>query len=176
MNRERLGSLATMLEAYKPSDDGPRFDLHSWGEFREKRGGFLWLRKHPCDTAACAVGLACISRAFQAEGLSFLRTEDLDIVPTFAGSRGWNAVRAFFDLTEKQARRLFYDRAYRVSVGEVAAKAVAKRIHSMIAQRKRKPKKPKTDISSLTAILAAPDRDPDARVMALAEPKGTTLS
>src|SRR6185436_15394119 len=145
MHRQRLEQLAVMLDEYHEAPNRPRFDLKTWGEFEERRGGFLWLQKHPCDTAACAVGLACISRAFQAEGLSFERTKEIGLQPLFAGRGGWEAVHLFFDLTPKQADRLFRTGAYRISIGETAAKAVAKRIRAMVVPRKRKAKKSPTD-------------------------------
>lgn len=153
MHRERLEHLAVMLDNYRVDPEVPRFDLGSWGEFEEKRGGFLWLRKHPCDTAACAVGLACLSHTFRSEGLSFKRVgKILQISPTFAGISGWDAVKLFFDLTEKQATRLFTEEAYRVSVGSAGASAVAKRIRSMVAPRKRKAKKPADGMAVLEQI------------------------
>ena len=53
-----------------------------------------------CNTAACAVGLACDIR-------------DLE---------GWSAVKTFFDLVQVQAVRLFAEHSYEVTEGEATAR------------------------------------------------------
>jgi len=132
MNCERLKRLATLLDDYR---DGyaPRFDLQSWGECEIQRGGFLWLRQHTCNTAACAVGLACGSGVFAEDGLSYDEDENGGLTPVFGGVEGWNAVKSFFDLNQVQAVGLFAEHSYDVTEGEAAAKAVAARIRQMIA-------------------------------------------
>lgn len=157
MHRDRLERLAILLENYRESS-GPRFDLGSWGTSELRRGGFLWLRKHTCNTAACAVGLACISGVFRSDGLLHAY-DDLGLYPIFDGASEWDAVRDFFDLTIRQGFRLFDKDEYRVWYGEEGARAVARRIRSMIAPRKRASKKPKTDISPLTALLDPANHD-----------------
>jgi hypothetical protein len=140
MNRERLEKLACLLDQYQPAPGAPAFDLGTWGEYEERRGGFLWLRKNECGTAACAVGLACFSKEFAAEGLRYRRVHGL-INPVFGMASGWDAAKAFFGLTEKQADRLFASGSYPISSGPDAATAVAKRIRTMTAPRKRKVKR-----------------------------------
>ena len=60
----RLSRLATLLENGTAESMGLKFDLGDWSESSSKRGGFLWLQKNICHTAACAVGLACLSGRF----------------------------------------------------------------------------------------------------------------
>src|ERR1700716_1629816 len=96
MNRERLKRLAVLLEGYRDSD-APHFDLQSWGKSENHRDGFLWLGQRSCNTAACAVGLACASGIFAEDGLSY----DVDKVnsglsPVFGDLEGWTAVKSFF--------------------------------------------------------------------------------
>jgi hypothetical protein len=132
MNCERLERLAILLEGYRASN-APCFDLQSWGESRLQRRGFLWLRQHPCNTAACAVGLAWGSGIFAEDGLSYDEGNNGDLTPIFRGVEGWNAVKSFFDLDQVQVVRLFAEHAYAVTGGEAAAQAVATRIRQLIA-------------------------------------------
>jgi hypothetical protein len=132
MNRERLKRLAILLDSYRDGN-APRFDLQSWGESETQRGGFLWLRQHTCNTAACAVGLACGSGVFAEDGLSYDEDKNGGLTPAFRGAEGWNAVKSFFGLDQVQAVRLFAEHSYDVTEGEAAAQAVATRIRQMIA-------------------------------------------
>lgn len=132
MNRERLKRLASLLDGYRERNL-PRFDLQSWGVSATQRTGFLWLRRHTCGTAACAVGLACGSGIFVGEGLAYSSDENGGLTPTFGKLEGWNAVKSFFDLDQDQAVRLFAEHSYAVTEGEAAAQAVAARIRATIA-------------------------------------------
>jgi hypothetical protein len=133
MNRESLKRLAVLLEGCRDSDV-TRFDLQNWGKFEDRRAGFLWLQQHPCNTAACAVGLACGSGIFAEDGLSYEVDEiTKELTPLFRNLEGWSAVRAFFDLDQVQAVELFAGHSYAMTEGEVAARAVAARIRKMIA-------------------------------------------
>jgi hypothetical protein len=132
MNCERLERLATLLEGYRASN-APRFDLQSWGESRLQRRGLLWLRQHPCNTAACAVGLACGSGIFAEDGLSYDQGKNGGLTPMFRGVQGWNAVKSFFDLDQIQVVRLFAEHSHDTTEGEAAAQAVATRIRQLIA-------------------------------------------
>lgn len=150
MNRDRLERLAVLLDNYRDDGVQPAFDLEKWGTFEVQRGGFLWLQKHPCDTAACAVGMGCLSGEFKGDGLSFLRLGSGEIQPLYHRFEGWEAVCAFFDLTDLQATRLFDEDEYGGHIaGEAGARRVARRIRALIKPRKRKPKLPK----QLTALL-----------------------
>jgi hypothetical protein len=133
MNRERLKRLAVLLEGYRDSDV-TRFDLQNWGKFESQRAGFLWLHRHSCNTAACAVGLACGSGIFAEDGLSYeLDKTNMELTPLFRDLEGWTAVKSFFDLDQVQAVKLFAQHSYELTEGEAAARAVAARIREMIA-------------------------------------------
>jgi hypothetical protein len=133
MNRERLKRLAELLEGYRDSDV-TRFDLQNWGKFESQRAGFLWLHQRSCNTAACAVGLACGSGIFAEDGLSYdLDKINLQLTPLFRDLEGWSAVKSFFDLDQVQAVKLFAEHSYELTEGEAAARAVAARIRKMIA-------------------------------------------
>lgn len=133
MNRERLKRLAVLLEGYRESDV-TRFDLQNWGKFESRRAGFLWLHQHSCNTAACAVGLACGSGIFAEDGLSYAVNKiSMELTPLFRDLEGWSAVKSFFDLDQVQAVKLFAEHSYELAEGEAAARAVAARIRKMIA-------------------------------------------
>ena len=133
MNCESLKRLAVLLEGCRDSDV-TRFDLQNWGKFEGRRAGFLWLQQRSCNTAACAVGLACGSGIFAEDGLSYKVDEiDMELTPLFRDLEGWSAVKAFFDLDQVQAVELFAGHSYEMTEGEVAARAVAARIRKMIA-------------------------------------------
>ena len=133
MNRERLTRLAALLKGYRDSD-APRFDLQSWGKSESQWTGFLWLSQRSCNTAACAVGLACDSGIFAEDGLSYeVDKKNGGLTPTFRNLEGWSAVKSFFDLDQAQAVRLFAEHSYEVTEGDAAAQAVAARIRRMIA-------------------------------------------
>jgi hypothetical protein len=131
MNRERLERLAILLEGYR-GGNAPRFDLQSWGVSETQRSGFLWLGRHACNTAACAVGLACRSGIFAEDGLCCDADKSGGLTPMYRGLEGWNAVKSFFDLDQVQAVRLFAEHSYEVTEGEAAARAVAARIRQVI--------------------------------------------
>jgi hypothetical protein len=132
MHRERLERLAALLEDYRDREL-PRFDLQSWGASKSRRVGRFWLREATCNTAACAVGLACSSGVFSKDGLSCETDANGAITPIFGDLEGWTAVKAFFDLDQTQAARLFAPHSYDLTEGEAAAQAVATRIQQTIA-------------------------------------------
>ena len=133
MNHERLERLATLLEGYRDGN-APRFDLQSWGKTETQRRGFLWSRQHDCNTAACAVGLACGSGIFAEDGLSYVVDERTSgLTPIFRDLEGWSAVKSFFGLDQGQAVAVFAEHSYEVTKGQAAAQAVAERIRQMIA-------------------------------------------
>jgi hypothetical protein len=133
MNVERLERLAKLLD--QQTDSCPiRFDLSSWGEYKK-------VEENICGTAACAVGLACFSDDFKAEGLG---TVDHWIgrgyfVPTFKQQEGWHAVADFFDIGLDQAAHLFHEDHYRGRVvGAKGASMVAARIRKEIKKHQEK--------------------------------------
>lgn len=157
LKTNRLSRLADLLERYDGAPNAPAFDLENWGSVTVKRRGFLWLQKAECHTHACAVGLACLSGAFAADGLTFKLDPDINggLEPVFASHAGYPAVQAFFGLTEKQAANLFsvdaYDGATR---GPEAAKAVAARIRALIVPKPKRVRKSKRTIAAVEKIKA----------------------
>jgi hypothetical protein len=131
MNRKRLTRLAALLEDYRDRE-APVFDLRGWGEFKTRPAGFLWLEQRSCNTAACAVGLACASGVFAVDGLSYQQDDEGRLSPVFGGLDGWDAVKAFFQLEHDQAVRLFAEDSYDITKGETAARAVAARIRETV--------------------------------------------
>lgn len=137
INVQRLEKLADMLDGYRPGERDPAFDLRNWSPAPIiRREGFLWHRRVECRTAACAVGLACLSKAFEPDGLAYITVEG-QLMPTFGGKRNWPAVEAFFGLTHVQVLKLFHYESYVVSVGPGAADEVASRIRELTARSKR---------------------------------------
>ena len=133
MNSERLTRLAALLEDYRDGNS-PRLDLQGWGASKVQRGGFLWLGERSCNTAACAIGLACSSGIFAKDGLSCeVGKENGELTPKFRDLEGWSAVKSFFDLDQAQAVRLFAEHSYEVTEGEAAAKAVVIQIRQLVA-------------------------------------------
>ena len=47
--------------------------------------GFLWLGQRSCNTAACAVGLACDSGVFADDGLSYEVDKKIADLPQYSG-------------------------------------------------------------------------------------------
>lgn len=130
VNVARLDRLATMLENYQTGEI--KFDLENWGSTQIKRQGFLWFKKVECGFAACAIGLACLSREFRDEGLGYAKDTHDEIFPTFRAKTNWAAVEAFFGLSYDQALNLFQDTRYKCSKGSEGAYAVAARIRKLI--------------------------------------------
>lgn len=141
MNKRRLLKLADLLEKDARNKKGVKFDLDQWGE-TEKARKFV---KVDCNTQACAIGLACVSGAFKREGLTY----DLDNtgrlspeipnpnrVDPFATRTldGWPAVTTFFDINDRDARRLFNPIKGRPTKGAAAERAVAKDIRKFVAE------------------------------------------
>lgn len=146
--RKRLLKLAGLLEKDAKNKKGVKFDLGTWAkpanaDYLEQYTTRANVTPSPdCGTAACAVGLACISGAFAREGLTIApRRWDGGMqvgyiaVPAFGRLRDFPAVRAFFDLDKHQSRWLFMSQFYRASTGARAERAVAKRIRDFVAGR-----------------------------------------
>jgi len=144
MNIERLERLAQILDGYVKDSSGRKFDLGGgWATPRTRRVGFLWRKQIECGTTACAVGLACLSGQFAADGLCYLINDDGQLLPMYDEVNNWEAVEQFFGLSRKQAHRLFYEGSYAVSTGPRAALAVARRIRNTI-RRGVRAKRPRT--------------------------------
>lgn len=116
MNVERLQQMVAMLRGLPPTHH-IGFDLTDWH----------------CGTAACAVGHACLSPWFQAEGLS-LRQDWGGVTPMFGDFDGWEAVEKFFGLSNDDAEHLFYRWKYPKYGVDTTAPEVADRIEQFIAE------------------------------------------
>lgn len=138
MNIERLEIMATILDEVEANtwqrtvpfhsaiqlvtDDAPvRFDMESWGTLDSAT------EDNVCGFSACAVGHAILD-----DRLSELRSVDhpLALIPAYEGAVCWEAVKAYFDLTEDQAERVFDSHSYINSDG-VRAIQVATRIRAL---------------------------------------------
>lgn len=91
MNIERLTKLADFLDTVPER----RFDLSRW---RAAKGTI------ECGFAGCAVGWASLIPEFRVDGLT-LDSEWGE--PVFLHWESWLAVERFFDLSTRQAERLF---------------------------------------------------------------------
>lgn len=134
MNKRRLLKLATLLEKDAANPTGAKFDLAFWAQ---RPGSDLFprqLKKLDCKTAACAVGLACLSGAFKKDGLTWksASTEN-NIQPIYKGRKDFSAVDTFFGIDRSESMRLFAARSYRVTQGAAGELAVASRIREMVA-------------------------------------------
>lgn len=131
MKTNRLLRLASLLDNYQDSSNVPEFYLGSWGDVEHKRK-WLFGHKVSCNTTACAVGLACLSGEFDADGLEYMEDES-SIWPVFAGQKEWFAVQVFFGLTSDQSYDLFDMRSYDGAIrGAQAAKEVSARIRELV--------------------------------------------
>lgn len=148
MNKRRLLKLADLLEADAKNKKGIQFDLSviarkASTEARPWNEDFSPREVVPvdCGTAACAVGLACISGAFARSGLSYSITIDSGLMPTFRRPdgktyRNWGtATPAFFGITRKQSDFLFTPWRYPIDMrtGAAGERYVAKRIRDFVA-------------------------------------------
>lgn len=157
LNISRLERLCTILDDV----DAKHFDLTNWASPR-------------CGTTACAVGWAALDPGFREEGFHlvaiktrvwsseqiFFEPSQLSDVkagllwdsfggaPCFEDKKNWDAVRAFFGVTQPQARWLFLPSSY----SEVEARnprAVARRIRTLLDAT---PVAPKLEREVLLAI------------------------
>lgn len=63
-----------------------------------------------CGMSACAAGWACTVPSFQRAGLMMKAgdfSDDTNLRPVYGGEEHFDAIIKFFDLNERQARRLF---------------------------------------------------------------------
>jgi hypothetical protein len=142
MNKRRLLKLADLLEADAKNKKGVCFDLNvvaakivSKGEYRNHA-----VKDVPtvdCRTAACAVGLACISGAFKRQGLTYRINRDWGLDPKFGRRVGFDKVpTAFFEITEDQSDFLFMPESYEgATTGATGERKVATRIRDFVAGR-----------------------------------------
>jgi len=148
MNKRRLLKLADLLEADAKNKTGIKFDLGLIARKaptadRPYHEDFSPREPIPvdCGTAACAVGLACISGAFAKSGLSYSISRDNGLMPKYRRPDGktfsqWtSATTAFFGITPDECQFLFTQWRYPVgkTTGAIGERYVAKRIRNFVA-------------------------------------------
>ncbi|MCA1831196.1 MAG: hypothetical protein LC750_00350 [Actinobacteria bacterium] len=151
--KRRLLKLADLLIADARKKKGIKFDLATWVK-PSAGGAYDHFTSRPktapernCGTAACAVGLACISPEFNKQGLGlafrksfFALDAQYMAVPAFGRRRDFSAVEAFFALTRRESGWLFTAGRYRKSKGANAERTVAKRIRDFVSGRAGPPR------------------------------------
>lgn len=123
MNIERLQTLANHLKTIVCEE----FDLS------------YWYKENDCGSVACAVGHGCNIPEFQNLGLrmAFDPTQTsvyFRYVPRFEDKKGFNAIEAFFEISDDMAEWLFDASYYLVDhASEVTPAMVVDRIQEVIA-------------------------------------------
>ena len=113
VNKKRLQMVIKVLEKVPVK----RFYLWSW--FDKSYG--------ECGSTACAIGWCAQDKRFVEEGLTLQRGE-----PIYECFYGWDAVEEFFELTERQASRLFNESGYKDLAHDPKPKDVIKKIRHFI--------------------------------------------
>lgn len=140
MNHERLLRLADLLEADAGRVDGIKFNLGCLVQ-PDVNGTFLGLSKVKldCGTQACAVGLAALTGAFEAEGLTYTLDNGC-FEPVFAGEEcEWDwAAEKLFEIEANVVTFLFTIDGYWAEdrppmTGASAEREVAQRIRDLVA-------------------------------------------
>ncbi len=127
MNKRRLLKLADLLEADAKNKKGIKFDMYGWGRVSDPDAPLS------CGTAACAMGLAALSGAFERAGL----TADYPygrVGFRWRGRRvdGFSAGAKLFDIAHWQSEQLFALNSDN-NLGAVAERAKAKQIRKFVA-------------------------------------------
>jgi len=146
MNNERLLRLADLLEADASRVDGIKFNLGCLVQ-PDVNATFLGLSKVKldCGTQACAVGLAALTGAFEAEGLTYT-VESGYFEPIFAGEQcEWDwAAGKLFEIEPNVVGFLFTVEGYwkehrEPLIGASAEREVAQRIRDLVAGKVEAP-------------------------------------
>lgn len=141
---ERLMRLHDLLVADAANPEGVRFDLGVWAvpfveNEEEDEADPNWVPRVSCGTAACAVGLACVSGEFAKDGLVGQMGYD-SIYPAFDDYRHWPAVKLFFGLNDDEATFLFTEHVYECddlpTKGSEAELVVADRIKNFVTEKR----------------------------------------
>jgi hypothetical protein len=143
MREDRLLKLADVVEADANNPVGFKFDLATWAApikvaENPTRYDSGWEQDAviplDCNTAACAVGVGCLSGAFKNEGLSY-EIDNGMLSPTFQGRTSFGAVREFFEIRQIDVEYLFVSENYDASLrkGRDGELAVAARIRQYVA-------------------------------------------
>lgn len=117
MRHDRLQHLVEILQRIT---DESTFDMRAWS----------------CESAACAVGHACMDPLFNQEGLYFAIDISGDApryFPRYGRLSVFPAVREFFGLSIEDAHHLFHSLSYNLGGGrEVRPKHVIARIEDVM--------------------------------------------
>jgi hypothetical protein len=139
MEKKRLLKLARLLEEDAKNKKGVKFDLGVIAAPADITTGWVgrWKPGIDCGTAACAVGLACLSGAFKRAGLGYVMRNPVQIVPSYRGEEGWGTEQVFFGITHVESRFLFNACSYPYAqrTGAVGERSVARRIRKFVADR-----------------------------------------
>ena len=138
MNEVRIDRLERMVALLDKHIAQPEinFDLRSWVMTRTERKLSNFFRKTECNTAACAIGLALVSREFESEGLHTAYGIVETITPAFEGATSFEAISKFFGLNWDDTQNFFSPLRYEVHTGKEAAKAVRNRICKFIGNHR----------------------------------------
>ena len=134
MNKRRLLKLADLLEADAKNKKGIQFDLNVIA--CKAAGANFESGDEPainCGTAACAIGLACLSGAFRRAGLEYT-INNWGFTPLVDGVADFGAAYGVFGLSEEEGDFLFLPDSYpRDMIGARGERGVAKRIRDFVA-------------------------------------------
>lgn len=143
MHKKRLLKLADLLEADAKNRKGIKFDLavvarkeegDSQRDFRPGEQPTI-----DCGTAACAIGLACLSGAFKRAELTW-HIDEWGFEPMVAGKVGFEEAYRVFGLDEEYGDFLFLPDAYdKPMTGARGERGVAKRIRDFVAGKAKPP-------------------------------------
>ncbi len=134
VNIDRISRFIELLKADKDDPQGVKFNMAIWSE-KEGQGKYCYDEDEVgkvqvnCGTHACALGLAAISKTFEAEGLTYTINNGM-LCPVFGELQEYDAAAAFFDLSRNDAVRLFDPFFYHPNnkTGAVAEQEVINRL------------------------------------------------
>lgn len=142
MNKRRLLKLAGLLDADAKNKKGIQFDLSDYARpAKSGKGGGGYSEQDAipvnCNTAACAIGLACISGAFKRSGLTYTLDFRGYLWPKYETSQMGDAAELFFDVNEDEFEFLFQPSSYprKFRKGAIGERFVARRIRDFVAGR-----------------------------------------
>lgn len=116
-----LSRLAELVDVVLPQVKDEEFDLE------------VWKGEGACGTVACAIGHACSHLAFQKAGLALsYYSEGYTPYPMFESKTGIEAVKKFFNLTEKEVFYLFLPYSYSLK-GKTTKEVVMERIKEFLS-------------------------------------------
>lgn len=130
MYKNRLLRMADLLERDAQNPKGVQFDIRNWGEVREPDNPMS------CGTTACAMGLAALSKTFEAEGLWAVIPSRgrIDIHYKDKCRDGYKSAQHLFKISHQTAVWLFSPQTYRGEMtGAVGEMKVARRIKRLVA-------------------------------------------